>query len=84
MSESGAESNDADVVSEGTGVMVKLTESDIPGASLSEPLETHTIHELKWWLLCRGIQSPSSWKKARIISKYVSLYVMLMYFFHEF
>ena len=29
------------------GVEVKLTEEDIPGASLGEPLETHTIPELK-------------------------------------
>lgn len=48
MSEAGAESSNA-VISEGTSVTVKLTESDIPGASLSEPLETHTIPELKWW-----------------------------------
>jgi hypothetical protein len=51
------------------GIEVKLTENDIPGASLSEPLETHTIPELKWWLLCRGIQPPTSLKKAQIISR---------------
>ena len=47
----------------------KLCESDIPGAVLSEPLENSTIPELKWWLLCRGIHAPSSWKKAVLIEK---------------
>ena len=71
MSEIGAEASGDDVVS-GCG-RVKLTEADIPGASLSEPLETHTIPELKWWLLYRGIQIPISWKKAQIISKYMCM-----------
>ena len=38
-----------------TAIDVELTESDIPGASLNEPLDRHTIPELKWWLLCRGV-----------------------------
>ena len=29
-------------------VEVELTESDIPGAALSEPLEAHTLPALKW------------------------------------
>ena len=33
---------------------VELTEEDIQGAALKEPLESHTVHALKWWLLCRG------------------------------
>ena len=28
-----------------------LTEEDIRGASLNEPLDKHTISELRWWLL---------------------------------
>ena len=51
-------------------VRVELTEEDIPGAALKEPLESHTVHELKWWLLCRGEKAPSSWKKAQYVSRY--------------
>ena len=47
--------------------MDELTEKDIPGAVLNEPLENATVHALRWWLLCRGIQRPSSWKKAQLI-----------------
>lgn len=47
----------------------ELTEKDIPGAILNEPLENATIPELKWWLLCRGIQAPSSWRKAKLIER---------------
>lgn len=49
---------------------VELTEEDIPGAALKEPLESHTVHALKWWLLCRGEKAPSSWKKAQYITRY--------------
>ena len=43
-----------------SSVLVELTESDIPGAVLSEPLEVHTVHALKWCLLCHGIKPTSS------------------------
>lgn len=36
-------------------VVVILTEADIPGALLNEPLETHNVAALKWWLLCHDI-----------------------------
>jgi len=48
----------------------ELTEDDIPGAALSEPLESATMHALKWWLQCRGVQVPSSFKKAQVIERY--------------
>ena len=48
---------------------VELTEEDIPGAALKEPLESHTVHALKWWLLCRGEKAPTSWKKAQYVSR---------------
>ena len=48
---------------------MELTENDIPGAVLNEPLENSTIPALKWWLLCRGLQAPNSWKKAVLIQK---------------
>ena len=48
-------------------VSIQLTEGDIPGAKLSEPLEKHTNHALRWWLLCRGIQVSVSLTKAKLI-----------------
>ena len=30
----------------------ELTEDDIPGAKLEEPLESHAVHALRRWLLC--------------------------------
>lgn len=70
MSESGAESSDADVMSEGTIVLVKLTKSDIPGVSLSDPFEKHTILELKWWLLCHMEF------KCPVLGKYLKLFII--------
>ena len=48
---------------------ITLTEDDIPGASLSEPLDKHTVSPLRWWLLWRGINSPTSLKKKQLIEK---------------
>ena len=48
---------------------LQLTEEDIPGAALQEPLEGHTVPALRWWLLCHGIQAPTSWKKLKLIEK---------------
>lgn len=52
-------------------VSVQLTETDIPGAALKEPMEQHTIPELAWWLLCRGIRAPASWKKQQLVARSV-------------
>ena len=49
---------------------VELTEEDVPGAALKEPLESHTVHALKWWLLCRGEKAPTSCKKAQYVSRH--------------
>ena len=38
-----------------SGDQVLLTEDDISGAKLEEPLESHTVSKLRWWLLCGGI-----------------------------
>ena len=46
-----------------------LIENDILGAVLQEPLESATVHALRWWLLCLGIQAPTSWRKAKLIDK---------------
>ena len=61
---------------------IRLTEADIPGAKLTGPMDGHTIAELKWWLLCRGIKVPNSWNKKPsgglsyndLAAKYISLY----------
>ena len=47
----------------------ELTKKDIPGAILNEPLENATVPELKWWLLCRGIQARPSWRKMKMIER---------------
>ena len=53
---------------------VQLTENDIPGAKLQEPLETHAIPALQWWLLCRGVKAPSSWRKPQLIDRSVKYF----------
>ena len=50
-------------------VAVTLTDEDIPGAKLRESFKTHAIPALQWWLQCRGIKIPSSWKKAQLIER---------------
>ena len=51
-------------------VTVKLTEADIPGALLIEPLEVHNVAALKWWLLCHDIKLTSSCRKQQLIERY--------------
>jgi len=48
---------------------IVLTEKDIPGAMLAEPFDKHTIPELRWWLLCRGVTVKTSLKKEEIIQR---------------
>ncbi len=48
---------------------VTLTEEDIPGAKLSKPYDKHTVSALRWWLLCRGIKVPGSWKKQQVLDR---------------
>ena len=61
--------------------VVNLTESDIPGALLSEPLASHTMPELRWWLLCRGIKVPTSWNKHKLLSRLVAM-CSIVFIFH--
>ena len=49
--------------------VVVLTEEDIPGASLSEPLHQHSNSSLRWWLLCHGDSVASGLKKADLIER---------------
>ncbi len=50
---------------------VQLTEADIPGAFLTDPIDRHTMPQLRWWLLCRGVKVPTSWKKQQLVARYV-------------
>jgi len=50
-------------------ITVELTEADIPGASLDEPLEAHNVQALKWWLLCHGIKVPTSTRKKELTER---------------
>ena len=42
---------------------VGLNDTDIPGAHLDEPFETHNVAAPRWWLLCRGVRVPTSFRK---------------------
>ena len=48
-------------------VIVTLTEADIPGGLLNEPLEAHNVAALKWWLFCHDLKLPSSCRKRQVI-----------------
>ena len=50
--------------------LMELSEEDIPSAVI-EP-ENASVSQLKWWLLCRGFESPSSWKKAKLIERHIN------------
>ena len=58
---------------------VELTEADIPGSALSEPLEASSIPQLRWWLLCHGICAPTSWKKQ--LNKYNYTNIVYLFYF---
>ena len=36
--------------------ILELSKGGIPGASLSNPFESHTLPALPWWLLCHKSQ----------------------------
>ena len=50
-------------------VEVLLEPAEILGADLKEPFEQHAMPALRWWLLCRGISAPSSWKKQQLVNR---------------
>ena len=43
-----------------TAINVTLEEKDIEGASLEEPLDSKTVPQLRWWLLCHGVHVPTN------------------------
>ena len=55
--------------SSSTDCTLELQDSDIEGAYLGEPLDSHTVEQLKWWLLCHGCTTPSSARKPQLIAK---------------
>ena len=50
--------------------MVVLNLADISGAKLEPPFEKHTRYALRFWLVCRGINVPSSSTKGAILTRY--------------
>ena len=48
-----------------------LTEDDVPGVSLDEPMEGESIPALKRWLLCRGIETPRTIRKKPLLARLV-------------
>ena len=50
-------------------VVVELVDEDIPGATLSEPLEAKNNAALRWWLQCHGIKAPPSWNKKQLVTR---------------
>ena len=59
-----------DCVPKTSAVVLTLEEEDVDGAAVEEPLDTRTITQLRWWLLCHGIEAPSSDKKVTLIERY--------------
>ena len=57
----------SECISEKPSTSFELTQDDIPGASLNEPFHSHTMAELHWWLLCRGMVVPTSWRKHQVV-----------------
>ena len=55
---------------------VTLSPADIPGADLSEPFNRHTVPDLRWWLLCRGIKVHTSRGKKQLVNRYVASAVL--------
>lgn len=49
-----------------SSITVTLEESDIEGAVLEEPLQTKTVPQLQWWLMCHGQDAPRSVKKKEV------------------
>ena len=50
-------------------LLLELDETDIEGAYLPQPLDVHTVEQLKWWLLCHGCKYQSSDRKAKLIEQ---------------
>ena len=48
---------------------VVFTAGDIPGATSDEPLESHAVPTLRWWLLCRGLKVPTNWRKQQLVAR---------------
>ena len=47
--------------------LLTLDEGDIDGAYLPEPLDKHTVEQLRWWLLCHGCKYQTGDRKIKLI-----------------
>ena len=50
-------------------IKVELLGENIPGATFCAAFEGNTVSTIKWRLLCRGINAPSSWKKPQVSTR---------------
>jgi len=61
-------------------VQLVLTEEDVDGAKLQEPLEKHHKNSLTWWLVCYGQpEPPKNATKATLISRWVNQILIFLY-----
>jgi hypothetical protein len=58
---------------------IVLTAADIPAAELSGPWDKHPVATLKWWLLCRGIEVPTSIRRKELIDRSACFASFLIY-----
>ena len=50
-------------------VVVEVDDTNVPGALLNEPLESHNTAALRMWLTCHGVKAASSLKKGELIER---------------
>ena len=56
---------DEEITSRNDTHTVWLTKDDTTGVKLTGPMDSHTMVELKWWLLCHDIEAPNQWNKKK-------------------
>jgi len=54
-----------------SSLLLQLSEDDVPGATLAEPIEKQSVPALKRGLLCRGVEMPNSARKIQLIKRSV-------------
>lgn len=52
-----------------TSVEVQLTDADVDGAELNEPLERATVCALRRWLTCHGVNFAANTRKPELIER---------------
>ena len=61
-------------------VIVTLAEEDVEGAMLQEPLNSCTVEQPHWWLLCHGIAAASGDRKRNLIERCEQMVYRYMYY----